>query len=252
MEDEDFDAELADEIARDEADRLRKAEPPPTLESGEFLAWRSPRWGDGNPTRLSHPLWHWLVRTRWSAYEANKMFGGPSPVTAGPMWCFDRMGMSETSLDDGRTVCIGGEHEDFYVPDFCIYNDVVVTHPDGRIDIHGYDLKVFQPTDFHSATQVGDSIIVIGSLGYSAHRASGTTPVFRLALDTMAISRIDTTGAAPGWIHDHDAALDTALGAIVVRGGNIWREGCREFDKNLDTWALDVGCFRWTRLSPPG
>ena len=44
----------------------------------------------------------------------------------GPVWCFSRFGTSLTELPDGRFVQIGGEHEDFYDPDFCIYNDVTV------------------------------------------------------------------------------------------------------------------------------
>lgn len=40
-----------------------------------------------------------------------------------PVWCFNRFGATRTKLPDGRTVCIGGEHEDFYDPDFYIYND---------------------------------------------------------------------------------------------------------------------------------
>ena len=52
----------------------------------------------------------------------------------GPIWTFDRMGRTETELPDGRVVCVGGEHEDFYDPDFCIYNDVVIYHGDGTFD----------------------------------------------------------------------------------------------------------------------
>ena len=44
----------------------------------------------------------------------------------GPVWCFNRFGGTVTKLPDGCFVHIGGEHEDFYDPDFCIYNDVIV------------------------------------------------------------------------------------------------------------------------------
>lgn len=39
-----------------------------------------------------------------------------------PVRCFQRFGSTVTVLPDGRLVHIGGEHEDEYDPDFCIYN----------------------------------------------------------------------------------------------------------------------------------
>ena len=35
---------------------------------------------------------------------------------------FFRLGGTRTELSDGRVIWIGGEHEDGYDPDFCIYN----------------------------------------------------------------------------------------------------------------------------------
>ncbi|KAK4148918.1 hypothetical protein C8A00DRAFT_19337 [Chaetomidium leptoderma] len=72
------------------------------------------------------------------AYHARKEFGlrpsqdsekgGPEPV-----FCFCRFGRTETKLPDGRIVYIAGEHEDYYDPDFNIYNDVVVVHRHGAV-----------------------------------------------------------------------------------------------------------------------
>lgn len=75
-----------------------------------------------------------------------------------PVWCFHRFGKSITEFPDGRIIEIGGEHEDYYDPDFCIYNDVVVHYGGGRFEIFGYPEEVFPPTDSHSATLVGDVI----------------------------------------------------------------------------------------------
>ena len=116
MEDKSLGTEWDAEIAEEEADRQRKAEPAPILSKEEFVKWRSPRTVEENPTCVSNPLWYWLVRTRWSAYQANEILRGPSSFDAGPMWCFDRFGKSETRLPDGRVVHIGGEHEDSYDP----------------------------------------------------------------------------------------------------------------------------------------
>ena len=91
MANEDLDDERAAEAAEEEADRQHKAEPPPSIDRDEFLAWRSPRMVTESPTSLDNPLWHGLVRTRHSGYGANKAMDGPSSFEAGPMWCFDRL-----------------------------------------------------------------------------------------------------------------------------------------------------------------
>jgi len=249
MTDEDFDGPEAAARAEEEADCQRKAEPPPVLDLGEFTAWRSPRTVSDNPTHLDNSLWHWLVRTRWSAYRANEKFHGPSSIKAGPMWCFDRFGKSETTLADGRVVHIGGEHEDFYDPDFYIYNDVTVIGPDSAIAIYGYPREAFPPTDFHTATRVGNAIIMVGGLGYRQQRMAGSTPVFRLSLDAMTIARVETSGEAPGWIHRHTAMLSADGDAIVVQGGQVWYGDDRSMQDNIDTWSLDVASGHWTRLS---
>lgn len=249
MEDKNLGTEWDAEIAEEQADRRRKAEPAPRLSRKEFTQWRSPRTGEDNPTRVDNPLWSWLVRTRWSAYQANEILRGPSPLDAGPMWSFDRFGKSETTLPDGRCVHIGGEHEDYYDPDFFIYNDVTTIDGEGEIAIHGYPVSVFPPTDFHTATLLDDAIIVIGNLGYPERRVLGLTPVFRVATDMLSIHRVDTVGESPGWIHKHSAVLADDASAIVVRGGTLWRGDGLSMIDNIDSWSLDLGTCRWTRLT---
>ena len=165
------------------------------------------------------------------------------------MWCFARYGMSQTLLPDCRVVHVGGEHEDHYDPDFCIYNDVTVIGPAGEIAVHGYPESEFPPTDFHTATLVGDSIVIIGCLGHPGQRVVGATPVFQLVLDTMRILRVDTCGSAPGWIREHTAALSDSGCEIVVRDGEVWRGDDRSMAENIDTWSLDLATARWTRQS---
>lgn len=241
--------EWAREAAEEEADRLRKEEPAPKISEAEFLAWRSPRTVAENPTRLDNPLWSWLVRTRWDAYNANNTYFGPSPFDAGPMWCFCRYGMSETTLEDGRVLYIGGEHEDHYDPDFCIYNDVTVVDTAGSIAIHGYPKEDFPPTDFHSATKIGNAVYIVGRLGYPETRASGVTPVFKLSLDSMQIEAVATRGEPPGWIYRHQASLAADGHTIVISGGDLCVGGERATRENVDTWALDTRNGQWRRLT---
>lgn len=191
-------------------------------------------------------MWDWLVRSRLSAYSASQRFG----VGGGrPGWSFARFGQSTTTLEDGGVVYVAGEHEDHYDPDFYIYNDVVIRYPGDRVEVFGYPLDVFPPTDFHSATLVGDRILVIGNLGYPENRQPERTQVISIDLATFSSSLIETHGDAPGWIHDHAAAV--VDGGVVISGGKIETgRGARlEFRENGDDWRLDLASWRWERLT---
>ncbi len=222
--------------------------PPPEIPHEEFLAWRSPRFGPANPSDLSNPLWIWLVRSRLDAFNANKQFNGPSPFQAGPMWCFSRYGTSRTPLPDGRIVHVAGEHEDHYDPDFCIYNDVILEHPDGTIKILGYPKEEFPPTDFHSATLIGNRLILIGNLGYPDDRrfGSGSTPVLELDLSSFKVRTVQTQGEGPGWISSHTATYEQDTGQVVVRGGEVITGTNEPMLANVNEWALDVATWTWT------
>jgi hypothetical protein len=226
--------------------------PDPAITRELFLQWRSPRAGRVNPERLNNPVWEWLIRTRLHAYTANEKFGGPDSLGAGPCWCFSRYGQSATLLPDGRKVLVGGEHEDHYDADFCIYNDVVVLHPDGRIDIFGYPKEVFPPTDSHTATLVGQQLIIIGNLGYREQRKPGITPIFMLDLETFSMSRATARGDQPGWLHKHTAELSDDL-SILVQHGQIYRgAGTTSLVENVDDWRLHLSDWRWERLTERG
>src|SRR5262249_23152006 len=186
----------------------------------------------------------------YGRYRARDLFQVPLNRDDGPIWTFDRMGATRTELPDGRLVCIGGEHEDFYDPDFCIYNDVVVLGPADEIEIYGYPKDVFPPTDFHTATRVGDRLIVVGCLGYPDDRRPGHPPVSSLDLSSYRISEAHTMGEAPGWIFGHEADVDPD-GVITVRGGEVVvdRDGEEWFRRNVEEFALDARTGVWRRLT---
>lgn len=198
---------------------------------------------------MNNPVWEWLIRSRLNAYQANERFNGPSASDAGPAWCFDRFGQSSTQLPDGRSVLIGGEHEDFYDSDFYIYNDVVVLHPNGMIDIFGYPRDIFPPTDFHSATLVGNRIIILGRLGYPEERQAGITSVALLDLQSFSVSKVATSGGPPGWLHGHNAALSQDQSSILVSQGLLDRcDGNGELVENIDEWGLRLQDWSWECL----
>ncbi len=128
-----------------------------------------------------------------------------------------------TPLPDGRVIEIAGEHEDYYDPDFCIYNDVFVHDRKGNCDIYIYPREVFPPTDFHTATLAGEHIYIIGNLGYLEDRRPGYTQVFRLDIKTLKVERLETRGAMPGWISKHKASYD-GQSVITVKNGKIFHQ----------------------------
>ena len=202
---------------------------------------RHPRFGTSNPERMRLAFWEWMIRGEnsplaedkrglaqagWSVqdgklkstygpYRARQHFSVPISCEDGPIWTFERMGRTQTQLPDGRIVCVGGEHEDFYDPDFFIYNDVVVLGPQDELEIYGYPKEVFPPTDFHTATLLEDEFVIVGGLGYKGERRFGFTPVYRLDLSDYHIEELRTSSEMPGWIFQHTAHLDGDT--IVVR-----------------------------------
>lgn len=80
--------------------------------------------GTANPSVMNNPFWMFQVGPGGlPAWTARTAFGNiEEDDLASPVWCFTRLGATRTKLPDGRVVCIGGEHEDYYDPDFFIYN----------------------------------------------------------------------------------------------------------------------------------
>ncbi|KAL2128968.1 hypothetical protein VTI74DRAFT_8407 [Chaetomium olivicolor] len=219
-----------------------------------------------------------------------------------PVFCFSLFGRTETRLPDGRIVYIGGEHEEFYDHDFCIYSEVVVVsgqsvkpekegseegsdygeHPElaelekkwreedrereeerkrekvaedlkqaasvegarpKDIEVYGYPVDVFPPTDFHTATYYKDErsgkgyIFIIGGLGYgnSAHRKAILT--HRLNLEDFGIRRIHMTGDPPPPRHSTNSNRDAELVDDTIR-----------LRVEEDEYILDLTRMRWDKV----
>ncbi|WP_165220549.1 hypothetical protein [Aquisphaera insulae] len=241
-----------------------------------FQAQRTRRFGVANPERMRLAFWERMVRDaeaaradeeaeietpgagRWrTPYDVRCHFGLDGDYSVGPIWCFDRMGMSRTELADGRTIYITKKHKDYYDPDFCIYNDVVILRPGGSVEIYGYPEDLFPPTDFHTATLVGGRLILIGRVGYNGKRHPGTTPVFALDVSRYRIEPMSSRGEVPGWIFGHEAEFDPARGAIVIRGGEVEAPAPddpskRVIRRNFDEYAYHMDAAIWERLTTKG
>jgi ankyrin repeat protein len=212
------------------------------------------RFGKANPEVMEIEFWQAMVQSGIGAWGARKRFDDTGDNVLRhedePVWCFDRFGRTITQLPDGRIIEIGGEHEDSYDPDFCIYNDVVVYQGDGKFTILGYPKHIFPPTDFHSATLVREYIYIIGCLGYRDERIYNETPVYRLHSQTFKIEKIETTGEKPGWINQHKAYYQEQS-QICITGGKVFVrvEDRTDYVENDNDYILDLKKMSWNRVN---
>lgn len=218
----------------------------PKATKNEFEAGHVRVFGKQNPEEIHNPFWLAMIKSGTNAWSAENALGGSLDRIKHPIWCYQRYGRTTTLLDDGRIIEIGGEHEDYYDDDFCIYNDVVVFERDGAIKIFAYPEADFPPTDFHSATLVNNTIYIIGRLGYRESRKVGQTPVYCLDTLTMKIRALATTGDSPGWIYKHKARLSDK-NTIAIIGGKRREFSNREesYIDNQNTYELCLKELRW-------
>lgn len=239
----------------------------PLPTKAEFDAGRRRKFGKTNPEEIFDPFCHYMAKSRVSAYAMKAQFESPINYHSDdPVWCNQRFGQSMTLLPDGRALFIGGEHEDGYDPDFCIYNDLLVIHPNKSYQIFAYPKEIFPPTDFHTATLVGKEIFIIGSLGYQEDRVGNAgsnpvkkltnlfkgkpspqpaTPVWKMNTDDYSIQQVVTSGDAPGRISRHHARLLDGDN-ILVYGGKVSREN-DEYVAYPNRSILHLPSLTWKR-----
>ena len=118
----------------------------------------------------------------------------------GVTWCIWRFGSTCTKLPDGRWIFIAGEYEDYYDPDFYIYNDVIVIeNPETavpKVTVYGYPKSVFAPTDFHEAILIDSYIWILGTLGYTRGHVKDF-PIYLLNTNDFTIEAITYGGDPP-------------------------------------------------------
>ena len=165
--------------------------------------------GKSNPDIYSNPFYSYMIKHRLSPYSF-KSSHNLDYEKIRPIFTMGRIGMSKTEIKSkDLTVYIGGEYDDFYDPDFLIYNDVICEWKDGAVKHFGYPESVFPCTDFHSATYypLHNAIYIIGRVGYDSPQKKEfkATEVFALDLESFAISKVEVMGVSPGWISSHKA-----------------------------------------------
>lgn len=166
-----------------------------------------------------------------------------SMIVDHPFWTEYRIGQSETILPDGRHVFIAGEYEDYYDPDFFIYNDVFVVDPllplENSVVIYGYPYDIFPPTDFHKAILVNNHIWIIGSIGYDVRKK-----------DHIQICVLDTTTWKMELKHptaENDQAYPPWMDFSIEKNTCIYNEHANEICIN-DTWVLHLNTCHFTLI----
>lgn len=221
------------------------------LTDAEVEAGRDVVLGRSNPEESWCPFKHVMIRRGWGGFDVSEAYAHVRSLNLfkrpknRPIWCFARIGSSVTYLPDGRFIFIAGEHEDGYDPDFCIYNDVVVIERERSVRLFLYPQETFPPTDFHSATSVGNEIYVIGSIGYGDERRVGETPVYALSLEDYSMRQVVTVGRQPGWIARHSARR--VGDKIQIEGGCVWNG--RRMEPLRGVFELDLGSSTWDCVS---
>ena len=245
-----------------------------TIDKKVFAEQKRPRFGNANPERMQIAFWEWMIRAGASAGGPNLAVGDESSLRSDleakrnwflalgcakvlqngiesvrrSKWTLQRYGATQRNCRMWRIVRIGGEHEDSYDPDFWIYNDVVVFRQNGHVEIYGYPEEGFRPTDFHTATRIGEQIFIIGGLDYETARHPGHTRVYVLDTAAFQMSELKTSGEMPGWIYEHEAELQ-ADGTIRIRNGICFemRDGHQSYKRNIEEYSLNVQTSSWKR-----
>jgi len=219
-----------------------------SISKQDYLSQKHRVYGGSNPQPCKIPFWYEMVRCNGGAWTARSHYDDKDSFKDKPVWCYERFGKSITAIGNGEFIEIAGEHEDYYDPDFCIYNEVFHHKGGGDFTIYQYPKEVFPPTDFHSATLADGYIYIVGNLGYYEERQYGTTPVYRLDINSFRIEKLDTSGECPGWIHGHSADL-IGQSALRIQGGEIVElmDGKEHYRINTFDYELNLDSLNWTK-----
>jgi hypothetical protein len=151
---------------------------------------------------------------------------------------------------DGRVVYLGGDHEDSYDPDFCIYNDVVVFGPKTELRCMDIQKRFSCRSTFtrplSSATE-SSSLVVWATqtlAAWAIHRyMSLTCQVFALP---RSRPRGRCQAGSSSTVRNSNREVLSS-----IRGGELIEErgGGQRYRRNVEDYALDVGSGVWRRLT---
>jgi hypothetical protein len=134
------------------------------------------------------------------------------------VWTAVREEALRVALPDGRRLLIGGEVLDFgdEYADPWHYNDVIVTHADGAIEILTYPLEVFPHASDLVGVVKGADVFVFGTFHWKRHLDRSRRPVV-LRLDSSSY-RIESLSAAapPVWLNLYEGCEVRDANRVVL------------------------------------
>jgi hypothetical protein len=162
------------------------------------------------------------------------------------VWTAVREDALELELPDGRRLLIGGEIADYgdEYADPWVYNDIIVTHPDGAIEILTYPREVFPHMRCLVGATMGACGFIFGIVDRKRHPGKGRGPLV-LRLDTSSCEIVRLPAAPP--------PVRVALyKSCEIREGNrvvlpVVRD--READPHLRI-AFDLETLAWSEPFP--
>ena len=204
-----------------------------------------------------------MARRQWPPSRARLHFGDfapprPEPVlsddtankgvrTIGDVvWTAVREDAFQVTLCDGRQLLVGGEVSDYgdEYADPWVYNDIIVTHADGTVEILTYPKEVFPALHWPTGVAVDDSVYIFGIASRELHPHRSRAPVV-LKLDVSSYAISELTAADP------PVRVNIHAGAAIRQGNRIVFATTRErkTDPHL-LIAFDVQTAAWGKPYP--
>jgi hypothetical protein len=252
--------------------------------AAEYRAEKNPRYGTANPERSANPFWLAMARRQWPPSRARLHFGdaapprpetvfaeGDMPEYGAPefkaymermieahersklvrtiddvVWTAVREDALQVALLDGRRLLIGGQVSD-YGDDYAdpwLYNDIVVTHADGAIEILTYPPDVFPHAFDLIGVTSGADVFIFGKFNWKRHPDRARQP-FVLRLDTSSY-RIERLPPEPSGVR-----LALYEGCAMREGTRVVLPIVRLSDADpLLAIAFDLETFTWSEVFP--
>lgn len=240
-----FDREQKENYFKCESGRPLKICKRELLEEGEVKE------GKSNPEIAQSNFYSEMILTNACPFKVNKQIPNeifePSNEKGKKhklLWTNDRLGQLTLELNDGRVLAIGGEHEDFYDPHFCIFNDIIVHEANGDKKVLLYPYDVFPPTDFHTGTLIDDKVYIIGRMGYDIPE-DGSKPVYIIDINTYEIQELKIKNTIDGCVNSHKA--ERVENGIIISGGRVLRlKG--EMESFTEKYLLDLNQLMWVKV----
>ncbi len=183
----------------------------------------------------------WMER-RYEEVERSKLVRTIDDV----VWTPVRQDALCVALPDGRRLLIGGEVRDYgdEYADPWRYNDIVVTHADGGVEILTYPPDVF-PHAFHlTSVTCGADVFIFGQFHWKQHPDRARQP-FILRLDTSSY-RIERMPPEPPGVR-----LDVYEGCATREGSRVVLPIVRLSDADpLLSIAFDLETLTWGEPFP--